>query len=182
MPESLIYLRRVGRRRTLNNLPVWFPLLRHSLGIERLGLVADRKRKLLRSLSVTKPNISIPKPGHRPSDITMEGRERGAKEGGQSGSPLFILGRFVNAVVISHAADLLDTTSQSHTPLEGRDGRTLRVWAQKKISQPVNNAIPSFQMGRPPAVNHHCSGIIRDKCVKVRQQTDDATRHVLKLH
>ena len=115
MPESLIYLRRVGRRRTLNNLPVWFPLLRHSLGIERLGLVADRKRKLLRSLSVTKPNRSIPKPGHRPSDITMEGREGGAKEGGQSGSPLFILGRFVNAVVISHAADLLDTTSQSHT-------------------------------------------------------------------
>ena len=117
-----------------------------------LGLVTDSERKSLRFLSATKPNRSIPKPGHRPSDITMEGRKGGAKEGGPSGSPLFILGRFVNAVVISHAADLLDTTSQSHTPLEGRDGRTLRVWAQKKISQPVNKAIPSFQMWRPSTI------------------------------
>ena len=159
MPESLIYLRprpSVAALRTC-----------------RSGSLPSPPSSVVRRRSV------------RPSDITMEGakgRRRACLAVRPSVRPLFISGRFVNAVVISHAADLLDTTSQSHTPLEGRDGRTLRVWAQKKISQPVNNAIPSFQMGRPPAVNHHCSGIIRDKCVKVRQQTDDATRHVLKLH
>ena len=32
------------------------------LGVETLGLVADTEGKMLRTLSVTKPNVSIPKP------------------------------------------------------------------------------------------------------------------------
>ena len=34
------------------------------LGIETLGLVADSVCKILCTLSVTKPNVSIPKPDH----------------------------------------------------------------------------------------------------------------------
>ena len=40
------------------------PVIQPGLGIELIGLVTDSERKNLRSLTATKPNSSIPKPGY----------------------------------------------------------------------------------------------------------------------